>query len=718
MTTRITQIPQKIFQPFSWAGKVYRKVKPLIISALLMPAGFALVPDSKGKGAEAPKSNLVFQGAGNGLFEIVNNVPLITHASQTGIEVITRSISEEDVPFEIARLEALQPKFAQSTSKKDFLALLAGSFIGKASALVKTNQINAEAALDNIVKHYCADQVKKGEKYKVKKQNVDQEIIRVSRDVPDDGKWGLKHKKLDELDEAAERYRSDIERNGALIDDLAELLERMILELNQQTIQDANDGHLAEGAVHGAPVMTWAEINRHYTEGARGFVFDVNLVGPVSHPFIFAHAAEIPMVVLENPLDKLGSATKISIDSRTGRIYVNPQGTTLTELGQRSVTYRKLAKLYKDNFHCEVGWTLDQQPLPRLNANIKDRSDLEPKKMRSQRVGLFRTEGLYLRERPPVTSLVRMFKDVIRKTDAANIRLFDIAPDKMPKDLNSNHPEYRKIIDRTLAGTEFLLNSELGQPILDDQLKALLIAYCRLMHKDNIPLKDKTVRIILPQVAQPQEIRDVKARMEKIEQALLAEGVIRVSVRNNIQVGVMIETAAAISNIELLAAESNFFSIGGNDLTMGLLGFTERNKLMTGPRYDWLSPVVLNSIKKAIDVAKKTGIRVSFCGEMARDPMGAIVLTLMGIDSLSMDNSYIPEIHYLLSNIHLGEWQSFSSLNPNNESVVEILLKFQDAMQVRQYLFDLVTKKTHADTRLALENMITSARPATYKPEE
>ena len=91
------------------------------------------------------------------------------------------------------------------------------------------------------------------------------------------------------------------------------------------------------------------------------------------------------------------------------------------------------------------------------------------------------------------------------------------------------------------------------------------------------------------------------------------------------------------------------------------------------------------------------------------------MLTLMGVDRLSMDDSYRPEINYILSKIHLGEWDKFASIDEGQLSVVDRAIKLPNALAVREFLFDLITtNKAHADTRIGLEGVITSARPLTY----
>ena len=82
-----------------------------------------------------------------------------------------------------------------------------------------------------------------------------------------------------------------------------------------------------------------------------------------------------------------------------------------------------------------------------------------------------------------------------------------------------------------------------------------------------------------------------------------------------------------------------------------------------------------------------------------------------------MDDSYRPEINYDLSKIHLDEWGKFADIDPDHLSVIDRAIKLPNALAVREFLFNLITTKAHADTRIGLEGVITSARPLTYEDE-
>lgn len=112
-------------------------------------------------------------------------------------------------------------------------------------------------------------------------------------------------------------------------------------------------------------------------------------------------------------------------------------------------------------------------------------------------------------------------------------------------------------------------------------------------------------------------------------------------------IGAMVEVPSIIYQIDKLAARADFLSIGSNDLTQYLLA-VDRNNPRVADLYDSLHPSVLGAIKMVVDSAKKEKTPVSICGEMAGDPMGALLMLGMGVDSLSMASSSLARIKWVI----------------------------------------------------------------------
>jgi len=121
-------------------------------------------------------------------------------------------------------------------------------------------------------------------------------------------------------------------------------------------------------------------------------------------------------------------------------------------------------------------------------------------------------------------------------------------------------------------------------------------------------------------------------------------------------VGVMIEIPAAVYQTRELARQVDFLSVGSNDLTQYLLA-VDRNNPRVADLYDYLHPAVLQALQNVVRDAHAEGKPVSICGEMAGDPMAAVLLMAMGFDSLSMNATNLPKVKWMLRQINLSKAQ-------------------------------------------------------------
>jgi phosphotransferase system enzyme I (PtsI) len=141
------------------------------------------------------------------------------------------------------------------------------------------------------------------------------------------------------------------------------------------------------------------------------------------------------------------------------------------------------------------------------------------------------------------------------------------------------------------------------------------------------------VKIMVPLVTTVDEVRSVKQLVAEIKDELTAEGI---AFDSGIEVGCMIETAAASVIADLLAREADFFSIGTNDLT-GYTMAVDRGNAKVAYLYSAFQPAVLRSIKQIIAAGKAAGIPVGMCGEAAADPLMIPLLMSFGLDEYSVN---------------------------------------------------------------------------------
>jgi phosphotransferase system enzyme I (PtsP) len=121
----------------------------------------------------------------------------------------------------------------------------------------------------------------------------------------------------------------------------------------------------------------------------------------------------------------------------------------------------------------------------------------------------------------------------------------------------------------------------------------------------------------------------------------------------------MIEVPSMIFMLPSLAGRVDFISVGTNDLTQYLLA-VDRNNTRVAGLYDSLHPAMLRVLKQIVTEGEAAGLQISLCGEMAGDPMGALLLTGMGYRNLSMNGRSVARIKYLLRSIELADAQELT----------------------------------------------------------
>ena len=169
------------------------------------------------------------------------------------------------------------------------------------------------------------------------------------------------------------------------------------------------------------------------------------------------------------------------------------------------------------------------------------------------------------------------------------------------------------------------------------------------------------LRILLPLVTTFEQVTDSFAVIEEVKSELKAENI---PFKEDVPVGVMIETAAAAVASDCLAEVCGFFSIGTNDLTQYTLGVDRENPAVA-PLYDEFNISVLRLINMTVLSAKRHGLPVAVCGEMAGRQDGILVLAGLGIRILSMSPKLISKTKELLSRFSMAELQAISSAKIN-----------------------------------------------------
>jgi phosphotransferase system enzyme I (PtsI) len=187
------------------------------------------------------------------------------------------------------------------------------------------------------------------------------------------------------------------------------------------------------------------------------------------------------------------------------------------------------------------------------------------------------------------------------------------------------------------------------------------------------------LKIMFPLVSSVQELRQVKTLIREIRSELDAEGL---AYNPNLKIGIMVEVPSAALIADILAKETDFFAIGTNDLIQYALAIDRSNENVSY-LYEPLHPALLRLIKMIIDAGKAGGIPVSMCGEMASDPIYAIVLIGLGLENFSMSPSAIPIIKNIVRSVRYRDCRR----------IAEIALQKKTAQEIEEFVIESVATR-------------------------
>ena len=258
-------------------------------------------------------------------------------------------------------------------------------------------------------------------------------------------------------------------------------------------------------------------------------------------------------------------------------------------------------------------------------------------------IGLFRTEFLFLDRKaaPTEDEQFAAYRAALENMAGRPvvIRTLDIGGDKPLPYLDMPREE------NPFLGVRALRLCMRRPDLFATQLRALLRA---AVHGD--------LWIMLPMVATPEDLAWGRAQLRAAAVALASEGI---SHRADVKLGVMIETPAAAVTADLLAREAAFFSVGSNDLTQYAMA-ADRGLGEFVKRYRHDAPAVLRLIAMAADAARRAGIPIGVCGELAGVPGAAPLLAGIGVDELSMAPAAIPIVKQRLLEITQTQAQALA----------------------------------------------------------
>ena len=431
-------------------------------------------------------------------------------------------------------------------------------------------------------------------------------------------------------------------------------------------IQSVDIASLPEGSILVAKDLTPSMTAGINPENVVGIVTELG--GRTSHSAILARALEIPAVVAVNGLmEQVQKGDFVVLDGDAGEVYVNPS----QEVKESYEKKRQVFLQEKKDLEQYIGKpsvTKDGVQVE-IVANIGKPEDVDKVlQYDGEGVGLFRTEFLFM-ERTAMPTEEEQFEAYKKVAAAMNgkpviIRTLDIGGDKEIPYMGLEKDENPFLGYRAIR---FCLDRK--EDIYKPQLRALLQASAF-----------GNIRIMVPLVTCIEEYREAKALVEELKKELDEKGI---AYKKDIQVGIMVETAAASLIADLFAKEVDFFSIGTNDLTQYTMSVDRGNKKVSY-LYSTFNPAVLRSIRHIIACAREQGIMVGMCGEAASDPMMIPLLLAFGLNEFSMSASAILRTRKLITGYDTRELQK----------VAEKAMSFATAGEVEQYMKEFVEKGT------------------------
>ena len=363
----------------------------------------------------------------------------------------------------------------------------------------------------------------------------------------------------------------------------------------------------------------------------------VTMYGTInSHTAVLARTKGIPAVIgLGESLKEEYDGKTIIIDGYEGKIYIEPDYATLTKMRERKDAnlrhVRNLERLKGKENITQSGQRID------ICANVGTREDIE-NVLRSDAggIGLFRSEFLYMEmgsKLPSEEQLFQVYKLAAESMGANRVvvRIADFGGDKMVESVDLGEQANPAI---GLRGIRIMMEKE---ELFLPQFRAILRASAL-----------GNVSIMFPMVTSMEEVAAAKALLEKAKKQLKDE---KTAYNENIEIGVMIETPAAVMISGELAREVDFFSIGTNDLLQLTLGMDRENPKLD-KYYNPYHPALMKMIRIVANNVHLEGKRISICGDLAADLSMTEFFVQIGIDELSVAPHQVLGLRKKIREIH------------------------------------------------------------------
>jgi phosphotransferase system enzyme I (PtsI) len=389
-----------------------------------------------------------------------------------------------------------------------------------------------------------------------------------------------------------------------------------------------------------------------------------DLGGRTSHTSIVARAIEIPCVVgCQRVMQRAEDGDLVIVDGDTGVVVVRPDERTLEEYRSQQDRFSNFRAILRETARLEAV-TKDGARI-RLLGNIEFPHEVENVLANGgDGVGLYRTEFLYLTNdhEPSEDEQYRAYRHTLELLAGrpCTIRTLDLGADKYTQQ-RAHEPERNPFLG--LRSIRYCLAH---REMFKTQLRAILRASA------HGPLK-----VMFPLVSTLMELRQAKMILNDVCEELEEEGI---AFDRGIQTGIMIEVPSAALMSRAFAQECSFFSIGTNDLIQYTLAVDRGNERVAN-LYTGASPAVLYLVKQVVRSARRAGIDVSLCGEIAGEALYTMLLIGLGLRTLSLVPSQIPLIKRVIRSVDIPHCEELARRVGSFDSDRQVLTTLRDELR-------------------------------------
>ncbi len=365
--------------------------------------------------------------------------------------------------------------------------------------------------------------------------------------------------------------------------------------------------------------------------------------GGTSHAAILSRSRGIPAVSgVVGITNDVHSGDLMVVDGRDGVVIVRPDR-------EATAAYRKMQREFFD-LKDKLVLNRDQPAMSadgaqiELLANINNVADAQAaEKVGATGVGLFRTEYLFLSHAdvPDEEEQYQHYRQIIEDSPnrAVTIRTLDLGGDKTVPYLG------RRSEANPFMGWRSIRLSFEHPRLFERQIRAILRAG-----------RHGKVNMLFPMITTLEELRVVNRIVEETRRNLRREGV---PFGEDVKTGVMVEVPAAAVCVDAILRETDFISIGSNDLIQYLVA-ADRDNPKVAHLCEPLSPAIFKVLQMVLDACQRTGTPVTLCGEMAGQPRSVLVLFGMGLRRFSMSPAFVPTIKALLASVTTAQAERFA----------------------------------------------------------